>query len=218
MFTDRAEAVIDLTEKKVKPRPAEPIEETPPPIETAAPRDVGTSKEAEAAKETAAPMEEATPAERTLEALKTAAKPDAAAKAVLALLEEYFQRAAVLRVGGGSVRGWMSTAMPSRKAVDSLELPLAFPSTLAEAAIEGSARYGPLEVIPGDGMLLSIMDPPPTRAAVVPVMLAGRPTCILYGDVYEEGASFEPPRELLDKVALDLGSALERIIKNRKSG
>lgn len=241
LFRDEVEPVVPLTRKKtaepVFPPGTEPAPDAFQAMETPlGPRDraIGRielqstaqrSPEAWVAPERvpaptpiAADGELAAAIETAVHGMREAETRDAVIDFALAYLARAFSRAAVLRVQGRSVLGWRGTGTGEAATLSGLALDLDAPSSVAEAVETGRSRFGPLQVAPGDPILMGHLDPPPLQAALVPVSVAGRVVLVLYGDVYDEAAVLAPRRDLLERLALELGEALEAIIRRKKLG
>ncbi len=168
--------------------------------------------------ETVAPEESHVSFEQGIARVRQATGRDDIAGAALSCLAPILDRAAILKVSSTEVAGWMSVGLTPGDAIDGLRLPLQTNSTLAMVAERQTSFVGALDAVPGDGVVCSLLSPPPSQALLVPVTVAGRVVCAVYGDLHR---SKRDPRDLLEPVeavAAAMGEGFEALIRQRKVG
>jgi hypothetical protein len=155
--------------------------------------------------------------ETTVAGLREASDRDAVIDLAMSYLGRAFSRAAIFKIQGQQILGWRAASPELVVLFSGFSADLDATSTLAGVVASGKPYYGPLAA-PDDVALTGRLSPPPLQAALVPVSVAGRVVLLLYGDVFDAQTVFAPRRDLLRRLCVEVGDAIEAIIRRKKLG
>ena len=142
---------------------------------------------------------------------------DSIAAAVLSILSRRFPRAALLRSGSRSVRGWAAAGeRVDGVAFRAIEIPWSEPSLFLDLRLSRMLHVGPLPPLPGHGAIADALGGWPRQCLVQPVLIGDRPAAFLYAEPSLEDGDTALNLAYLRDLGAATASALETAIRLKR--
>jgi hypothetical protein len=137
-------------------------------------------------------------------------------RTLLHLAQRAFERAALLKVRGDQVEGWLADREASPERFAALAIPLSQPSAFLALKAGSPFHLGPLPALPAHRTLVDCWDGRlPAVSLLLPLRVGGRLVAVLYGG-RRQGTWATLPTERLRTLASLGEAALERCILLKK--
>lgn len=142
---------------------------------------------------------------------------DQIAASVLSALSRRFARAALLRCGSQSVRGWSAAGdRVDAAALGAVDIPWAEPSLFGDLRSSRRFHSGPLPRVPAHEPLASALGGWPVECVVWPVMIREKPAAFLYAEPAGDMRAAPEDLTFLRDLAEAAASALETAIRLKR--
>src|SRR5262249_15414718 len=144
--------------------------------------------------------------------LRSAQDRDQVGHAMLNFVATLYHRAAFLVIKKGALNCFASRGALPAEALRALTIPLDAPSLLQEVVAECSPWRGALPPGPINTLLANALGGWPSEIILVPVRIRER----VIGVIYVDGPRVSVPDGTLEKLAVEAGTAYERILRAHK--